>query len=429
MATRDEVSADIPAAPVTRVRKAALVFIFITVLIDILAFGVIIPVLPGLVREFTGGDFAAAAHWVGIFGTLFAAIQFICTPIQGTLSDRFGRRPVILMSCLGLGVDFILMALAKSLPWLLVARIFSGIFSASFTTANAYIADVTPPEKRAKAFGLIGAAFGVGFIVGPVVGGLLGSLDLRAPFWFAATLALLNFLYGWFILPESLPKERRTPRFDWSHANPVGSLVLLKRFPQVFGLAAVIMIANMAHYVYPSVAVLYTEYRYGWSEQQVGGMLALAGLCSGIVQGMLVGRVVPSLGERRTLLAGLAFGTLGFAIYGFAETGWAFLLALPISALWGLAAPATQSLITRQVSPDAQGRVQGALTSLISLVGIFGPLMFATTFELFISDRAPVHLPGAPWLLAGAWLVAGFFVALRYARPPAAPAPAAAPPR
>src|SRR5690606_17513539 len=193
-------------------------------------------------------------------------------------------------------------------------------------------------------------------------------------FWFAAALALLNFLYGWFILPESLPKERRTTRFDWSHANPVGSLVLLKRFPQVFGLAAVIMVANMAHYVYPSVAVLFTEYRYGWSEQQVGGMLALAGLCSGIVQGVLVGGVVPRLGERRTLLIGLAFGTLGFASYGFAPSGWIFLLALPVSALWGLAAPATQSLITRQVSPDAQGRVQGALTSLISLVGIFGPL-------------------------------------------------------
>src|SRR5690606_23830182 len=288
---------------------------------------------------------------------------------------RFGRRPVILLSCLGLGADFILMAVANSLPWLLVARVFSGMFSASFTTANAYIADVTTPDKRAKAYGLIGAAFGVGFIIGPVVGGMLGGWSLRAPFWFAAGLALLNFLYGWFVLPESLPPERRTKRFDWSHANPIGSLLLLKRFPMVYGLAAVMMIANMAHYVYPSVAVLFTEYRYGWSETQVGGMLALAGLCSGIVQAVLVGRIVPRLGERRTLLLGLAFGTLGFAIYGFAATGWVFLAALPISALWGLAAPATQSLITRQVSADAQGRVQGALMSLVSLVGIFAPLI------------------------------------------------------
>src|SRR5690606_38562291 len=389
----DDIGTGNDPVPVTRVRKAALVFIFITVLIDILAFGVIIPVLPGLVREFTGGDFAQAAWWVGVFGTLFAAIQFVCSPIQGTLSDRFGRRPVILLSCFGLGVDFILMALAQSLPWLLIARVFSGLFSASFTTANAYIADVTAPEKRAKAYGLIGAAFGVGFIIGPMLGGFLGGINLRAPFWFAAGLALLNFLYGWFVLPESLPPERRTPRFDWSHANPVGSLALLRRFPQVFGLAAVMMIANMAHYVYPSVAVLFTEYRYGWSEQQVGGMLALAGLCSGIVQGLLVGRIVPALGERRTLLLGLAFGMTGFVIYGFAPTGWVFLAALPVSALWGLAGPATQSLITRQVSADAQGRVQGALMRLVSLVAIFAPLVFASTFGLFISERAPLHLP------------------------------------
>lgn len=417
MSNQDGIGAGGESAPVTRVRKAALVFIFITVLIDILAFGVIIPVLPGLVREFTGGDFTEAAWWVGVFGTLFAAIQFICSPIQGALSDRFGRRPVILMSCVGLGVDFILMALAQSLPWLLIARVFSGLFSASYTTANAYIADVTTAEKRAKSYGIIGAAFGVGFIIGPMLGGFLGGINLRAPFWFAAGLALLNFLYGWFVLPESLPPERRTARFDWSHANPVGSLALLRRFPQVFGLAAVMMIANMAHYVYPSVAVLFTEYRYGWSEQQVGGMLALAGLCSGLVQGLLVGRIVPALGERRTLLLGLTFGMTGFFIYGFASSGWIFLLALPVSALWGLATPSTQSLITQHVSADAQGRVQGALMSLVSLVGIFAPLMFASTFGLFISDRAPLHLPGAPWLLAGAWLMIGLLVAWRFARP------------
>lgn len=401
-------------------RQAALAFIFITVLIDVLSFGVIIPVLPGLVREFTGGDFAKAAWWVGVFGTLFAAIQFFCTPIQGTLSDRYGRRPVILLSCLGLGIDFVLMALAQSLPWLLIARVFSGVFSASFTTANAYIADVTPPEKRAQGYGMIGAAFGVGFIIGPVIGGLLGSWHLRAPFWFAAGLALLNFLYGWFVLPESLPKEKRTPRFDWSHANPIGSLGMLRRFPQVFGLAAVVLIANLAHYVYPSVFVLFAEYQYQWNEKQVSWVLALVGVFSVIVQAVLVGRIVPKLGERRTLLFGLACGVVGFVIYGFAGAGWMFLAGLPISALWGLAGPATQALITRQVSADAQGRVQGALMSLVSLAGIFAPLMFAGIFGLFIGERAPLHLPGAPWLLAASWLFVGLLIGWRYAKSPRA---------
>jgi DHA1 family tetracycline resistance protein-like MFS transporter len=404
------------AAPPSGKRTAALIFIFITVLIDVLSFGVIIPVLPGLVRQFTGGDFVQAAWWIGIFGFLFAAIQFVSSPIQGTLSDRYGRRPVILLSCLGLGIDFVLMALAQSLPWLLVARIFSGMFSASFTTANAYIADVTAPEKRAKAFGMIGAAFGLGFILGPILGGQLSKFDLRAPFWFAAGLALLNFLYGWFVLPESLPKEKRTTRFDWAHANPIGSLVLLKKYPQVFGLAAVVFLANFAHYVYPSVFVLFAEYQYRWSEEQVGLVLAVVGVCSVIVQAGLIGPLVKTLGERRALLLGLGCGVVGFVIYGFAEVGWVFLIGLPISALWGVAGPASQSLITRQVDASAQGRVQGALMSLVSLAGVFAPLAFAGTFGLFISDRAPAHLPGAAWLLAALLLFSALVVGWRYAR-------------
>jgi len=409
------------AAPPSGKRTAALIFIFITVLIDVLSFGVIIPVLPGLVRQFTGGDFVQAAWWVGIFGTLFALIQFVSAPIQGTLSDRYGRRPVILLSCLGLGIDFVLMALAQSLPWLLVARIFSGVFSASFTTANAYIADVTAPEKRAKAFGMIGAAFGLGFILGPIIGGQLSKYDLRAPFWFAAGLALLNFLYGWFVLPESLPKEKRTTRFDWAHANPVGSLMLLRKYPQVFGLAAVVFLANFAHYVYPSVFVLFAEYEYRWNEQQVGFVLAAVGVCSVIVQGGLMGPVVKKLGERRALLFGLGCGVIGFLIYGIADAGWFFLIGLPISALWGFAGPATQSLITRQVGADAQGRVQGALMSLVSLAGVFAPLAFAGTFGLFIGKQAPAHLPGAAWLLAALLLFCAFVVGWRYARETPAP--------
>ncbi|HXH01084.1 MAG TPA: MFS transporter, partial [Xanthomonadaceae bacterium] len=250
-------------------RRAALIFIFVTVLIDVLAFGLIIPVLPHLVESFVGGNTVQAAHWVGIFGTLFALIQFVSSPIQGTLSDRFGRRPVILLSCLGLAVDFVFMALAPTLLWLLVGRVISAITSASFTTANAYVADVTPADQRAKNFGLLGAAFGVGFIIGPAIGGWLGGIDLRLPFWFAGGLALVNFAYGWFVLPESLSVAMRTPRIDWSHANPLGSLRMLRRYPQVLGLAVVIFLFQLAHYVYPSVFVLYADYRYGWGPQAV----------------------------------------------------------------------------------------------------------------------------------------------------------------
>jgi DHA1 family tetracycline resistance protein-like MFS transporter len=263
---------------------------------------------------------------------------------------------------------------------------------------------------------MIGAAFGVGFIIGPALGGFLGSWHLRAPFWFAAGLATLNFLYGWFVLPESLPREKRTARFDWAHANPIGSLMLLNKYPQVFGLAAVVFLANFAHYVYPSVFVLFAEYQYRWTNQQVGWVLAIVGVCSVIVQAGLMGPLVKKLGERRTLLLGLACGVVGFVIYGAAEAGWMFLIGLPISALWGVAGPASQSLITRQVDASAQGRVQGALMSLISLAGVFAPLAFAGTFALFISDRAPMHLPGAPWLLAAGLLFCALLVGWRYAR-------------
>lgn len=414
-----------PSAPASGARRAALVFIFITVLIDVLSFGLIIPVLPHLIEDFVGGDTAKAAYWVGLFGTVFALIQFVFSPIQGSLSDRYGRRPVILISCLGLGLDFILMAVANTLPLLLIGRIISGITAASFTTANAYVADVTPPEQRAKSFGMIGAAFGVGFVIGPVIGSQLGAIDMRLPFWFAAGLALLNFCYGWFVLPESLPPEKRTARFDWAHANPFGSLMLLKRYPQVFGLAAVVFIANMAHYVYPSIFVLFAAYQYQWGLDRVGWVLAVVGVFNIIVNVGLIGRAVAWLGERRTLLFGLACGVIGFVIYGSADTGLVFLLGLPISALWAMAAPATQALVTRQVGAHEQGRIQGALMSLVSLAGVVGPAIFASSFGYFIGKSAPIHLPGAPWYIAAALLGIGLLIAWRYARAPA-PAPAAA---
>ncbi|MGJ7526391.1 TCR/Tet family MFS transporter [Variovorax sp. GB1P17] len=399
-----------------RARRAALAFIFVTVLIDFLAFGLILPGLPHLVERLAGGSTATAAYWIAVFGTAFAAIQFICSPIQGALSDRFGRRPVILLSCLGLGVDFVFMALADSLPWLFVGRVVSGVFAASFTIANAYIADVTPPEQRARSYGIVGAAFGLGLVIGPVLGGQLSHIDARLPFWFAAGLTMLSFCYGWFVLPESLPPERRARKFDWSHANPVGSLVLLKRYPQVFGLAAVIFLVNLAQYVYPSVFVLFADYQYHWKEDAVGWVLGLVGVLSVGVNALLIGPGVKRFGERRTLLFGMGFGVLGFVIYGLADAGWMLLAALPFGTLLAFAGPSAQALVTEQVDAAEQGRIQGALTSLVSVAGIVGPAMFAGSFGYFIGADAPVHLPGAPFFLAAAFLGIGVLIAWRYTR-------------
>ena len=395
-------------------RKAALAFIFITVLIDVIAFGVIIPVLPHLVQQFVGGDTSVAAYWTGVFAFAFSLVQFFSAPIQGALSDRYGRRPVILLSCLGLGLDFVLMALAPSLAWLFVGRIISAVTSASFTTANAYIADVVPAERRAKSYGMIGAAFGLGFIVGPLIGGVLGDIDHRLPFWCAASLALLNFLYGLFVLPESHPVERRSKAFDWKHAKPMGGVKMLREYPHIWGLVAVVFLANFAHYVYPSTFVLFADAAYGWKEKQAGYVLAVVGVLSVIVNVMVVGRMVKALGERRAMMLGLACGTVGFVVYGLAGSGWLFLLGLPISALWAVAAPATMALVTQQVPADVQGRIQGSLSSLVSLAGIFAPALFAGAFGFFIGPSAPVHLPGVSFLLAALLLGIAALVAWRY---------------
>lgn len=409
-------------------RQAALIFIFITVLIDVLAFGVIIPVLPHLVQQFVGGDKSQAAYWVGGFSTAFAIVQFFSAPIQGALSDRYGRRPVILLSCLGLGVDFIFMALAPSLAWLFVGRLISAATSASFTTANAYIADVTTAENRAKGFGMLGAAFGLGFIIGPLVGGLLGAISPRLPFWFSAGLALLNFAYGLFVLPESLPEARRSKTFDWAHAKPMGSVHLLRNYPQIWGLVALVFIANFAHYVYPSTFVLFADVSFGWKETEAGYVLSAVGVLSVIVNAVLIGWLVKRVGERRAILFGLSCGVIGFLIYGFAGSGWVFLAGLPISALWAIAAPSTQALITQQVGPEVQGRIQGALSSLVSLAGIVAPALFAGSFGYFIGPHAPVHLPGIAFLIAAALLACGVVVAWRYARVPALATPAVSDP-
>jgi DHA1 family tetracycline resistance protein-like MFS transporter len=392
-------------------RRAALAFIFVTVLIDILSFGIIIPVLPHLIIELVGGSIAKAAVWSSAFGTLFMLMQFVFSPIQGALSDRFGRRTVILISSFGLGIDFIVMALAPVLWLLFLGRAVSGVCAASFSTANAYIADITPHEKRAASFGLLGAAFGIGFIIGPALGGLLGHISIRLPFWAAAFLALVNFCYGWFVLPESLPPERRSARIDWGHANPLGSLLLLRRYPQVFALAAVFFLLALAQFSINSTYVLYTDFRYGWGPQAVGYTLALVGLCTAIVQAGLVRKLMPKLGERRMILAGLCFSVAGYLLFGFAPAAWIFVAAIPVFCLAGLAGPAAQSMVTHLVDPHEQGRLQGALTSLQSLAGIFGPALFANLFALFISDHAPVkHLPGVAFVLAAALVFAALWV-------------------
>lgn len=401
-----------PAAA-TPARRAAFIFIFVTVALDILAFGIVIPVLQPLIREMSGGDFVSAADWVGIIGTVYAVTQFFSTPVLGALSDRYGRRPVILLSNLGLGLDFILLAMANTLPWFIVARIVSGMTAASFSCANAYIADVTPADRRAETFGKLGAAFGIGFVVGPALGGILGEIGLRLPFWVAAGLALANFCYGWFVLPESLPPERRTPTLDWSHVKPFGGLQRLRRYPQVFGLAVVVFLSSLAHYVLNTVFVLYANYRYDWGPRAVGYTLGFVGVCNGIVQALLVGKFVRRFGERRMLYAGLAFGAIGFAWQGLAPTGWLSLIAIPMLALWGVANPAVQALMTRQVDPHEQGRLQGAVAGLASLAGIFGPGLYTQTFAWGISPNNPWHVPGAAFLLAALLLVVAIVMTMR----------------
>jgi DHA1 family tetracycline resistance protein-like MFS transporter len=406
----------IPASVLAEPRQAAVLFILVTVMLDVLSFGIIIPVLPKLVEQFSSGDTAQAAEIYGLMATAWALMQFVCSPIQGALSDRFGRRPVVLLSNLGLGLDYVFMALAPNVAWLFVGRTISGIASSSFSTAGAYIADVTPVEQRAAAFGKMGVAFGLGFVLGPAVGGLLGATDPRLPFWGAAATSLVNACYGYFVLPESLPRENRMA-FAWRRANPVGSLVLLRSHHELFGLAAANFLMNLAHVVLPSVAVLYLGYRYGWGSAAVGLTLAAVGTCAMIVQGGLVKPITLKYGERRTLRAGLLCGAIGFSVYGCAPYGWIYCLGIPIMSFWGLAAPAMQALMTRRVSPSEQGQLQGAIASLVGIAGLIGPSLFTQTFAFFIGPQTVWHVPGAPFLLASILLLLAMTIAWRTTKP------------
>ena len=399
----------------TAPRPAALIFIWITVMLDMLAIGLIAPVLPRLVESMSGGNTVNAAHALGVFGTAWALMQFIAMPVIGSLSDRFGRRPVVILSNLGSGLDFLFMALAPSLAWLFVGRLISGITAASVSTGFAYIADVTPAERRAKAFGQVGVAFGLGFILGPAAGGVLGEIDPRLPFWVAGGLSLANALYGYFVLPESLPPNKRGA-FRWRHANPVGALAMLRARPALFGLSGVLFLAQLAHVALPAITVLYAGNRYGWTEAQLGLLLAAVGAASIIVQGVLVGPVVRRFGERRAMLLGLFGGALGFAGYGLAPSGMWFVAAIPVMALWGIGGPALQALMSARVAAEEQGRLQGATSSLQGIAGLMGPGLFTTALALAIGDWAWIGVPGLPMLVASALLLGAVALGWRVTR-------------
>ncbi|XHS01971.1 tetracycline resistance MFS efflux pump [Sphingomonas sp. DBB INV C78] len=393
--------------------RPAIAFIFVTAVLDVMAMGLVIPVLPQLIEEFSGAN-ATAGFWNGVLVALWAAMQFLCSPIIGSLSDRFGRRPTILISTAGLAADWVLMALAPNLWWLAVGRMLGGMTSSSFTTIYAYMADITEPDKRARGYGLVGAAFSAGFVAGPMLGGVLGEFGPRVPFWAAAGLSALAFLYGLFVLPESLPREKRMA-FAWSRANPFGALRLLRSHPELSGLSIVNFLLYFAHHVFSAVFVLYAAFRYGWGAFEVGILLGLVGLLDMIVQGVLVGPAVKRWGDRPVMVFGLAAGAVGIACMGAAPNGWLFTLAMLPNALWGLAMPTLQSLMTRLVSESEQGQLQGANMSVASIAGVASPLFFGWVYVVSVGNA-----PGLSFFIAALVLLAGALIGLVVSRRAAA---------
>jgi DHA1 family tetracycline resistance protein-like MFS transporter len=393
------------AAP-AKGRKAAITFIFLTIALDMLAMGMIAPVLPKLIEGFVDGSAVRTAGYLGWFGTLWALMQFVCSPILGSLSDRFGRRPIVLLSNLGLGLDYLVMALAPTIGWLFAGRIISGITASSIPTAMAYGADVTPKEKRAGVFGLLSGAFAIGFVLGPAIGGLLGNINPRLPFYASGGLSLINFCYGLFVLPESLTKANRSP-FSWKRANPVGSLVLLRRKTVLLGLAGVLLLAYVAQQCLMNVFVLYTDYRYHWTTRTVGISLGLVGICSGIVGGLLVKRVVAKIGERRTMLIGMALGAGGYALFAASSTGRLFWAGIPVLTGLSLLWPTAQSVMSRHVSASEQGQLQGAINGLRGLAGLVGPGLFTAVFAFAISPGSWLPVAGLPFYMASGMVLLG----------------------
>ncbi len=409
-------------------RTAAFGFIFASALMNSVSFGIMIPVLPNLIKEFAGGDTASASQWNTLFASVWGLMQLFVGPVLGMLSDRIGRRPVLLISFAGLGADFLLMAFAPSLAWLFIGRVINGMTAASFSTANAYVADVTKPEDRAKTFGMMGSSFGFGFLIGPVLAGLLagpamtaifGSFALRLPFLVAALLTFANLVYGYFVLPESLAPERRIPRFDWTRANPMGSLRFLTGHNDLAGLASVGFLFQIAHTVLPSIFVLYAGYRYHWNIQNTGISLFATGALGVFVQVVAVGPVVRRIGERGALLLGAAAGSLGFALYALAPTGMIYLACAPVFSLINLMQPGLQGLMSRRVGPQSQGQLQGANQALQGIASIIGPLVFGLSFAWAVRHEASLHLPGLPILISAGLMLAAFLLAIRFGHAPA----------
>jgi DHA1 family tetracycline resistance protein-like MFS transporter len=403
-------------APSVKPGRAAFIFIFVTVMLDMIALGVVVPVLPKLIKHFLNGNTADAAHIVGYFAFSWALMQFLFQPVIGSLSDHFGRRPIVILSNLGLGADYILMALSPNLWFLFAGRLISGITSASYSTASAYIADVVAPEKRAALYGMLGAAFGLGFTIGPAIGGVLGDIDLKLPFWGAGALSLINGVYGLFVLPESLPRERRSA-FSWRRANSLGSLKLLRSNPRLIRLSVAGLLQRFAHGSLPSMFVLYVDYRYQWSAGAVGLSLAAVGILQMVVSGGLIRPVIKRFGEQGTMLFGMVNGIVGFGLYAIAPDTSIFLLAFVPIALWGLANPAIQGLSTRYVGPTEQGKLQGAQASLGSIADMIGPLIFSQIFAAAIVAPGWLHIPGAPYYLASLFVIGALIACLPLIRP------------
>ncbi|MFD1256517.1 TCR/Tet family MFS transporter [Mucilaginibacter terrae] len=401
---------DQPAQPK---REAALGFIFITLLIDITGFGIVIPVFPKLIEHLLHtNDLSVAARYGGWLTFAYSVMQFLFAPVLGNLSDKYGRRPVLLGSLLGFGIDYIFLAFAPSIWWLFVGRIIAGITGASFTTASAYIADVSTPEKRAQNFGIIGAAFGLGFIIGPVLGGILGHVDVKLPFLAAAGLALLNAAYGYFILPESLAKENRRP-FEWKRANPIGALTQLKKYPAISGLIASLILIYVAAHAVQSTWTYFTMERFKWNESLVGYSLGFVGLLSGLVQGLLIRITIPKLGQKKSIAIGLLLYSVGLFLFSIANQSWMMFAILIPYCLGGIAGPALQGLISNQIPPNEQGELQGGLTSLMSVTSIIGPPLMTTLFAWFTGKNAPVQFPGAPFLMGAILMLVSTLLAVR----------------
>lgn len=388
---------------------SALTFIFITMLIDVTGLGIIIPVLPKLIMELSGEGLSSAARYGGWMIFAYASMQFIFSPILGGLSDQYGRRPVLLFSLLGFGIDYIVLGFAPTLAWLFVGRLIAGITGASFTTAGAYIADVSPPEKRAQNFGLIGAAFGLGFIMGPVLGGFLGEYGARVPFFVSAGLTLINWLYGYFVLPESLLPENRRP-FEWSRSNPINSLLNLRRYPIVLGLVFPNVLIMIAGFATQSTWTFYCMDKFGWTEKMVGLSLGFVGVMAALVQGGLTRAVIPKLGNYRSISVGLVLYGIGFVLYALADQGWMMFAVTALASLGGIAMPALQGVMSNQVPMNEQGELRGALTSVMSLTSVVGPLIMTQLFGYFTSSAAPIQLPAAPFWLAAALIFSSWLL-------------------